>query len=312
MDIQYSIIIPTYRRLDTLRLCLEHLVKLTYDMCSVEIRIYDNGAPLESRSVTELFIDSLPITYVLNQPGHGLGYSLIRGVSESSGKRIIELNDDAIVSMDMLTRLDEIFDSDPRIGVIGIRAIEDNYYNAGEGIGCIDLRTCSIIGNFNISSDCLLDVEHVYGFCYAYTRDLLNNGGRHDDVLLSKDYSSGNRLETDHCLTAKRLGFRVVYDGNTSARHLAKPRGDINERSAQWRLNHIRNTLYLYLKHFGFFGKRFLALRFAFLKDVGIVSTLKNPTKENWIYFLNGLRARFSALWHYFIYLTRTLLHIRH
>ena len=305
LKIQYSIIIPTYRRLDTLQLCLEHLTELSYDLHQVEIRIYDNGAPLESRSVAESFIGKLPITYVLNQPGHGLGYSLNRGVQEASGKRIIELNDDAIVPAELLTRFDEIFDLDPKIGIIGVRAIEENYHNSGKVIGRINLQTCTVVGNFNIYNDSLLDVDYIYGFCYAYTRDLINKGGYHDRILLSKDYSSGNRLETDHCLTAKRLGFRVIYDGNTAVRHLAKPRGDINELSLRWHLNHIRNTLYLYLKHFGIFGGSCLAFRFTFLKDVGIVSALKNPTKVNWMYFLNGLRARLSAFFHYFIYLTR-------
>ena len=310
LDIQYSIIVPTYRRQDILQLCLEHLTKLSYDMSRIEIRVYDNGAPQESRSIAESFIDKHPVVYVLNSPGHGLGYSLIRGAWESSGKRIIELNDDAIVPADLLTRFDEIFDSDPRIGVIGVRAVEDGYRNTGEGIGNIDLQTGEVVGNFNIPADCLLDVDHVYGFCYAYKRDLLNRGARHDEILLSKDYSSGNRLETDHCLTAKRLGFRVVYDGCTAVRHLARPRADMSELSLRWHRNHIRNTLYLYLKNFGLFGKKFLALRFTFLKDVGIVSALKKPTKTNLMYFLNGLRSRLSAYGHYFTYLTRKSLNL--
>ena len=44
----------------------------------------------------------------------------------------------------------------------------------------------------------------------------------------------------------------------------------MSEVSLRWHLNAIRNTLYLYLKHFGLFGKRAAALRLTFVKDVGL------------------------------------------
>lgn len=303
MDFKYSLIIPTCKRPDVLSLCLEHVASLDYPLDRLEIRIYDNGAPLDSRAVAERFYQKMNLIYTLNEPGHGLGYSLRRGTAECRGKRILELNDDALVPADLLRGLDDVFNSDPRIGIVGVRAIEDRYAKSGAGIGQIDAATCEIIGNFNQPTDTIVDVDHVYGFCYAYTRALLERGGHHDRVLLSRDYSSGNRLETDHCLTAKRLGFRVVYDGRIGVCHLAKPRADMNERSPQWKLNHTRNTLYLFLKHYGLFRKRLLAARFTFLKDVGILSALRQPTRANWIYFLNGLRARISAFWHYILYL---------
>jgi GT2 family glycosyltransferase len=265
--------------------------------------VYDNGSPEDSRSVAETFRGRLPLKYTLNEPGHGLGYSLSRGATECTGQRVIELNDDALVPPNFLTRLDEVFACDPNIGVVGVRAIEEKYAQNGDGIGLIDEKTCDVIGNFDQPANDVIDVDHVYGFCYAYKRELLDRGGRHDRVLLAKDYSSGNRLETDHCLTAKRLGFRVVYDGTLAVRHLAKPRGDISERSLKWKLNHTRNTLYLYLKHYGLFGRRCLALRFAFLKDVGVLSALGRPNRSNWKYFLTGLRGRTSAFAHYLRYL---------
>jgi hypothetical protein len=68
-------------------------------------------------------------------------------------------------------------------------------------------------------------------------------------------------------------------------------------------MNHTRNTLYLYLKHYGLLGKRCLAPRFALLMDVGIVSAVKKPTRANWVYFWTGLKARASAVYHYGLHL---------
>ena len=289
-QIAYSVIIPTYRRPDTLRLCLEHIAQLDYPLEEVEVLLFDNGAPRDSRSVAEPFCQRLSLTYTLNDPGHGLGYSLRRGLTAARGNRIVEINDDALVPPHFLKALDSLFALDPTIGVVGVRAIEDQYARFGRGIGTIDPITGEVVGNFDQPSDGPVDVDHVYGFCYAYTRQLVDSGARHDEVLLSRDYSSGNRLETDHCLTARRLGFRVVYDGRLAVRHLARPRGDVNEKSLRWKLNHTRNTLYLFLKHYGLLGKQGLALRFTLLYDLGLRSALRYPSWANLLYFLTGLR----------------------
>ncbi|HEY2786230.1 MAG TPA: glycosyltransferase [Fimbriiglobus sp.] len=300
MTPRYSIVVPTYRRAEVLGECLACLAGLDYPLDAVEVRVYDNGSPQDARPIVEKMRHRFPhLAYTLNEPGHGLGYSLARGAGESTGDRIVELNDDALVPPDFLTRLDATFAADPNIGVVGVRALESEYSAFGDGIGTFDPRTAGVVGNFHRETPGPVDVDHVYGFCYAYSRAVLARGGRHDRTLLAQDYSSGNRLETDHCLTAKRLGFRVVYDGTLAVRHLAKPRGDMSERSPRWKLNHTRNTLYLYLKHFGPLGRRGLAARFALRVDLGIVSALKHPTRANWAYVWTGFRARASAVYHY-------------
>ena len=97
-------------------------------------------------------------------------------------------------------------------------------------------------------------------------------------------------------------GLKVVYNPRMVAVHLAKPRPDMSEISLRWKLNSIRNTLYLYLKHYGLFGKKAAALRLTFLVDVGVISALRHPSRANLAYFLNGLRARASAYGHAFLF----------
>jgi GT2 family glycosyltransferase len=298
----YSIIVPTYRRPDVLGQCLAHLAALDYPLDRVEVLVFDNGGEEHSAHVAERFRGRLPLSYVVNPPGHGMGYSLNRGLRACRGERIVELNDDALAPPHFLRACDEAFARDSRIGCVGFRALEDGYRDGGDGIGRID-DSGEVVGNFHREHDGPLEVEHVYGFCYAYTREALLRGGVHDEVLLARDYSSGNRIETDHCLTLRRLGFKVVYEPRIAVRHLARPRGDYDERSLRWKLNHTRNTLYLFLKHYGLLGKRGLALRFALLQDVGVLSALRRPTRANLAYFLTGLRGRLSAFGHYFRYL---------
>ena len=134
-----------------------------------------------------------------------------------------------------------------------------------------------------------IDVEHLYGFCYFFTRRSLELTGLNDRTLLAKPYSSGNRIETDHCLMIRRAGLRVVYDPRMTAIHLAKPRPDMSEASLAWHRNGIRNTLYLFLKHFGVFGKRGAALRLTFLAPLGLRSALLRPSRANLAYLVNAI-----------------------
>jgi GT2 family glycosyltransferase len=304
-EVKWSVVIPTYRRQDVLVECLEHLVASDLPLAAAEVLIYDNGSPQCSADEANAFATRLPIRYTDNGGGNGLGFSLVRGANEARGRFVLEMNDDALIPADLFGRLDRLFESDARIGVIGVRAIERDYGRRGEGIGVLDAGSLEVVGNFDIETDGPVDVEHVYGFCYAYRRQVLERGGTHDTVLLSKDYSSGSRIETDHCLMAKRVGYRVIYDGRIGVLHLAKPRGDMSERSSRWRLNHIRNTLYLYLKHFGWFGRSGMGLRFCLLHDLGIVSFLKRPNRDTWSYFAISIRARLSGVGHWFRYILR-------
>jgi len=202
-----SFIIPTYRRPEVLAKCLACLGSMKpVDGVSAEIRIYDNGFPHDSRHVADAFQRSLPVTYRVNEQGHGLGYSLCLGASEAQGDIIVELNDDALVGADFLRNIMATFQSDSSIGVVGVRAIEKGYESTGDSIGAIDSSTLEVRGNFDRPTEDVLDVEHVYGFCYAYRREMLDHGAVHDRVLLAKDYSSGNRIETDQCLSARKRG----------------------------------------------------------------------------------------------------------
>jgi len=299
----YSIVIPTFRRPDQLAECLASVAALDYALEAVEVIIVDNGGPAENAEAAAApFRDRLTITYIVNPQNGGYGYSVNRGIAASSGHRLVLLNDDARIRPEFLRQCDAVMDADLQIGCLGCRADEDGYRNSGEGIGRLD-HSGEVVGNFNLDCGGPLEVEHVYGFCYVFTREAVRRAGLCDETLLARRYSSGNRIETDHCLSIKKHGLKVMYDPRIVVRHLAKPRPDMSELSLRWKINAIRNTIYLYLKHFGPFGKRGAALRLTFVSDVGLLSMLKRPTRTNVAYFATGLRARVSAYGHYLLYL---------
>jgi glycosyltransferase involved in cell wall biosynthesis len=296
-EIRYSIVIPTYKRPDVLEQCLESIATLSYPMEKIEVIVVDNGEEDHAAQISDRFANRMNIRHFVNERNLGPGGSLNKGLALSKGDLVAISNDDVILPPEVLRRADMVF-ADTSIGCLGFRAIENGYHDDGGGIGEISL-VGNVSGNFSRMTDEIVDVEHIYGFFYVVSRQSLDATGLFDTVLLAKPYASGNRIETDQCLSIRQSGYRVVYDGTVGIIHQAKPRLDIAERSLKWRLNDIRNTAYLFLKHYGFAGKKFLATRYWLLHDLGIISLIKQPTRYNFDYFMVGLRGRLSALWHW-------------
>jgi GT2 family glycosyltransferase len=299
---RYSFVIATYKRPDVLAECLNRIAGLLYDSRAIEVLVIDNGEEQNSSAVAEPYRTRFPLRYFVNTRNRGMGFSYNRGFRESRGARIVVMNDDALLYPEFLSDCDTVLDSDEEIGCLGCRAIEKNYAHEGSGIGHIG-DAGEVIGNFDEDCGSPIEVEHVYGFCYVITRRALDCVGPFDEVLLTRSYASGNRIETDQCLSVRRSGFKVIYNPRMAVLHLAKPRADMSEVSLRWKLNHTRNTLYMFLKHFGVSGRRWLSLRYTFVIDVGLLSAVRHPTAPNIKYFLWGLRARISAYFHYLLYL---------
>lgn len=299
---RYSVVIPTYRRGESLAECLESVCALDYDRNQLDVVIIDNGGVEHTKAAATPFMDRLRIRYLINPRNRGYGFSVNRGIVESTGDRILLLNDDARPFPDLLRECDRLMDADPSIGIVGCRAIEEGYERWGTEVGRV-LPGGNLLGNFDVDTAEPVECEHIYGFSYVFSRESVRRTGLNDMTLLAQPYSSGNRIETDHCLTVRGKGLKVYYHPRMVARHLAKPRPDMSEVSLRWHLNAIRNTLYLMLKHYGLFGKSGAALRLTFFQHVGIVSAISKPSKGNVAYFLNGLRARASAYGHYVKYL---------
>src|SRR5687768_3891671 len=203
---RYSIVIPTYRRGEGLADCLASLCLLDYHLEAVEVIVVDNGGEQHTRDAAVPYMNRLKLRYLVNIENRGYGFSVNRGIVESTGDRIMLLNDDAHPRPDLLTECDRLLDRDPSIGCVGCRAIEQGYESWGTEVGRI-LDGGLFLGNFDVDCGQPIEVEHVYGFCYIFTREALKRAGLNDLTLLAQPYSSGHGIETDHCLSIRRSGL---------------------------------------------------------------------------------------------------------
>jgi len=296
-DTSFSFCIPTFNRPECLEDCLAHIGALDYDIEKTETIVIDNGACDQTRSVVEKFSKN-QTRYIRNEKNMGLGYSINRGFREASGAYIVSMNDDAMLPSDFAVKCEGEFAADTSIGILGVRAIEDGLLEAGEGIGRID-GAGNIIGNFGVDCRQTVDVQHVYGFCYVISRSALDTIGVCDETLLAQPYSNASRIDTDHCLAAKKAGFRVVYAPRIGVKHRALPRPDLPENTIGWHFHDTRNTFYLHLKYNGWLGQKCLSLRYFLAHNLGIRSAIIAPSIQNTKYFWGSCTGRLSAIRHY-------------
>ncbi|GAC1466519.1 MAG: hypothetical protein PVSMB1_15820 [Gemmatimonadaceae bacterium] len=148
MKPRYSIVIPTYRRPDALAECLESVCALDYPRDQLEVIVVDNGGAAHTRAVADPFSARLYLRYLINPGNQGYGFSVNRGIVESTGANIVLLNDDARPNPDFFRECDRSFEHDPEIGCVGCRVIERGYVHSCNGIGRID-ESGEIVANFD-------------------------------------------------------------------------------------------------------------------------------------------------------------------
>jgi len=91
-----SIAIPTYKRAEWLKLCLENLLPQTeLYLDEVEVTIYDNSSPDNTREVVNEFVNrGFKLNYVLNPENIGSDANIAQCFNQSGGKYVLILGDD--------------------------------------------------------------------------------------------------------------------------------------------------------------------------------------------------------------------------
>lgn len=130
---------------------------------------------------------------------------------------IILLNDDTIVTTDIVYEMNLLASYDSAIGIIGGKALSPN----GETVINYGINI-SVDGNtghrfFGESKDSVKLIEKqraVEGSCMFIRRNLI------DVLLFDEKYGMGYRAEVDYCFRARELGFDVVSCAKAEYIHL--------------------------------------------------------------------------------------------
>jgi GT2 family glycosyltransferase len=208
MDI--SVIVPTYRRPDDLRHCLEALVAQTGGPAEVVVLTRDTDEP--SRAIARSFNGRLPLRIIeVDEPGQVA--ALNRGLATVKTPLIAFTDDDARPRADWLERIVSHF-ADPTIGAVGGRDV----IHDGDQIIAGRARTVGrvlwfgrMIGNHHLDGK-RQEVQFIKGANMSYRREALLGF----DMNLAGDV----RNDLHASLTVHRSGMRVLWDPEVVVDHV--------------------------------------------------------------------------------------------
>ena len=205
-----SIVILTRNQIGYTRMCLDSIRARTDE--PYELVVVDNGS-------TDATLDYLrsqdDVQLIENPDNRGFPAACNQGIRAASGKQILLLNNDVIVTTGWLRRLLRALHSDPNIGLVGPctnnisgpQQVPGSYHD----LACLD----GFAWEWGKTHDQVLeDLDRLVGFCLLIRRSLIERIG-----LLDERFGLGNYEDDDYCRRARRAGYRTVFARDAFIHH---------------------------------------------------------------------------------------------
>ncbi|RMH05215.1 MAG: glycosyltransferase family 2 protein [Planctomycetota bacterium] len=263
---RFSVLVPTFRRPELLRRCLEALALQTRQPDEILVGLRVQEDPEGVRTVDD-FVAAHPeltlIRVVIEKPG--VVHAENRLLAAAGGDVACFLDDDAIARPFWLENLARHYEREELIGGV-----------AGPAIDVVDgtprrrparhrnrvIFPGLILDQSTRHSDRPVRVDHFRGANMSLRLEPLRRLGGFDERLLG----DGFRFELDACLGLARLGYRLVFDPEVEVDHHEAPRrGNTARAGAETLANNAANETFVLLKHWGRGPAGWLHLVFALL-----------------------------------------------
>ena len=243
---QWSVIIVTWRRPDSVFECLKHLESEIGDGAA-EVIVVDASEDNRTRIVTGRFPWA---NYVCFPDGAGrMTSARNEGLLHASGRLVAFVDDDAYVRKGWLAALSAVFE-DPRVGAAAGRTCNGDPGEEDVGremIGRV-LPNGDITGNFAADVETPREVDHGIGANMAFRRTVLAElGGFRDDFV----GVGGVREDTDMFLRVRGLGYRVIFQPSATADHVGAPHARGRRFDYRYLFSARRNHVLLLARNYG-------------------------------------------------------------
>jgi len=224
-----SVLVPSYNRVSELQRCLGALVKQARfpDEVLLVVRADDRM----TLALAQYWDDRLPLKIVRVETT-GQAKALNAGLAAAQGDIIAITDDDVAPRPDWLHRLEQHFQSDPRIGGVGGR----DWIHHGSKVIDDSARLVGtirwfgrVVGNHHIGSGPPRDVDILKGANMSYRRRALC-GIVFDEHLRGRGAQVSNDMAFS--LAVRRNGWRLVYDPAVAVDHYPAARSDLDQRGA--------------------------------------------------------------------------------
>lgn len=213
--INYSLIIPTYRRQNDLANCLRSIENLKYRFKEVVIVVR------ESDIETINYLNRISQDFIfVSKPGQIEAIKL--GMKVVTGDIVVFIDDDTEVDNQWISSAMVHF-QDVYVGAVGGRDFQPGNQNAGNlaTVGKFTRRG-KLIGNHHLSNRTSHNVNFLKGCNMFIRRPLLDKINPIFDFLQGDGAQLGNDLVIS--ITSNLCGFKTIYDSRVQLIHHASPR----------------------------------------------------------------------------------------
>ncbi len=253
-----EVLVPTYRRTEDLRRCLDALRAQACPPAQVIVVARDTDE--ETRALLAAYPpDALPLTVAtVSEPGAVEAMS--RGLRLAQGDVLAITDDDAAPWPDWLARMEAHFAADARVGGVGGRdwlrnavPLEFGAHNTHNENNVGKVRWFGrVVGDHHLGEGRPRAVDVLKGVNCAYRTALLRQAG-FDARLWGRGAQVHWELALGYAITAQ--GCTLIYDPAVAVDHYSGTRHDEDQRvfafHAQAHLNSVHNETLVLLEHQG-------------------------------------------------------------
>jgi GT2 family glycosyltransferase len=196
-----SIVIVTHNQLEFTRQCVESIRRLTDE--PYEIIVVDNAS---TDGTVEYLRAMSCVRLITNDTNRGFPVAANQGISVATGRQVLLLNNDTVVTTGWLARMLRALHADPAVGLVGPvsnfvsgpQQVEGGYDHLGELDG--------FAWDWGKAHDGhLAEVNRLVGFCLLIRREVIDAIG-----LLDERFGIGCFEDDDYSLRAIQAGFRAM------------------------------------------------------------------------------------------------------
>jgi glycosyltransferase involved in cell wall biosynthesis len=223
--VHVSIVIPTYRRPESLMQCLDAIDVQSLPPSEVVVvcREGDIGTLAAATQWARKTHSYQSQVILVDKPGQIA--ALRRGVDSVSGDIVVFTDDDTVPKPDWIERLIGHY-RDPMVGGVGGRDVINGLNNCATAsrVGVITWYG-KMIGNHHLGCRNASEVDVLKGANASFRRHLVT----------LPDFFRGDGAEVHNevyiCLTVRRLGYKLIYDPDIQVNHFPADRFDEDQRN---------------------------------------------------------------------------------